>query len=405
VTASFGQSVDTGCDAETAHSIAVCVPSYNNAGTIGSVIEGALKYCRNIIAIDDGSNDATHRVLSSFPGITVIRFMKNRGKGAALDAAIKQAVAMGVTHIITMDGDGQHLAEDIPLFIDKIKLSPQTLWIGRRVIPCKGTSQPARSRIGRRFGNFWYRFITGIRIHDTQCGFRVYPARAISRIRIRGHRYEYEQDALIKAAWSGIPVSEVDIHLNYPGSVSHFRPVVDFLRISAVNSRAAFLRVIFPVLTFEAAGNTIREKIATVIKYELKAHTTPARAAFSLALGVFIGIFPIHGLQVFTLMALSLVMKLNRPLAFLGVCISSPPLLPFIIVAAVATGRMVVPDLSSGNDFSPALKTLFQGGAEFVVGSIILSVLAGIAVFLVAFPVFRKMNDSRKLGKTDITQS
>jgi glycosyltransferase involved in cell wall biosynthesis len=383
--------------------IAVCLPVYNNAGMVGDVVNGVLKHVSLVVAVDDGSNDATHRALTAIPKITVIRFLHNRGKGAAIKAGIEQAAAMGATHVITIDGDGQHLPEDIPLFIEKIKSDPGALWVGNRIIPSGGATPPARSRFGRRFGNFWYRFNTGIRIHDTQCGFRVYPVKRIRHLDIKGNRYEYEQDALIKAAWNGISVKEVDIHIKYQdgiSGVSHFRPVVDFLRIASVNSRAAFLRVVFPVLTFDVSGKTIRDKIQSVIKYELKAHAGPKQAAFSIAFGVFMGIFPIHGLQVALLMALSIPMKLNRPLAFLGVCVSSPPFLPFIIIAAVAIGKMLVPAMKASCSCHPVIKTILEGGLQFVIGSILLSVLAGIISYAVALPLFLRINKRRSVKQS-----
>jgi uncharacterized protein (DUF2062 family) len=144
----------------------------------------------------------------------------------------------------------------------------------------------------------------------------------------------------------------------------------------------------FPVLTFDVAGKTVVQKIRAIVKYELKAHSKPKQAAQSLGFGVFMGIFPIHGFQVATLMGLSTMMKLNRPLAFLGVCVSSPPLLPFIVMAALAAGRIIIPRNMLGTSFPPALQAVFQGGLEFIAGSVVLSVFSGLAVFIAAYPVF-----------------
>jgi len=381
------------------HRIAVCIPTYNNGRTIGAVAAAAAALCDTVIVVDDGSTDETRDMLTALGAINVIRFERNRGKGCALRAGMERAAQMGCTHVITLDADGQHMPEDIVLFIDRIRIEPDTLWIGNRVIPAGGAEAPARSKFGRKFGNFWYRFNTGIALHDTQCGFRAYPLTAIRALDVKGRRYEFEQDVLIKSAWSGVPVKEVDIHLKYQAGgerISHFRPFRDFLRISAVNAKAAFLRVAFPVMTFDARGKTLREKIGAMVRYELKAHATPKRAAFSLALGVFMGLFPIHGFQVATLMGLAVALRLNRPLAFLGVCISSPPLLPIIIIAALAVGRLCVPQRLIRTTLPPALQAVFQGGVEFVVGSVILAFLVSVIVFLTAYPLFVQMRRNRK---------
>jgi uncharacterized protein (DUF2062 family) len=380
--------------AATSIRIVAIIPTYNNAASIARVIADVRQYVPDIIAVNDGSTDATAQILGTIGRITLVAFDRNQGKGRALQAGFAQALALGFTHAITIDADGQHLTADIPLFIEKGHAERETLWIGSRSIPVDATLPPPRSRFGRRFGNFWYRFITGTILDDTQCGFRLYPLTMITSLTLKGARYEYEQEALIKAAWSGTPVRQIPIHLYYQEAgerVSHFRTVRDFLRISAVNSRAAFIRCIFPLSTMVVPGATVREKIAHLVKQELRAHATPKKAAFSLALGVFIGIFPIHGFQVLCLLGLTLLLRLNRPLAMLGVCISSPPLLPLIIIAAVEIGRMVLPAnlvMLSGHATGTAV---LQGATEFVVGSAILSIIAGVVTFLAAYPIFRSI--------------
>ena len=374
------------------------IATYNNAGTIAAVIDGAKEHCSQIIVVNDGSTDATAEILGNRNDIILLSFDSNRGKGCALRAGFEKACAMGFSHAITFDGDGQHMAQDIPRIKEKISQEPDTLWIGNRVVPAAGSEPPLRCRFGRTFGNFWYRFFTGIILHDTQCGFRAYPLYKIGEIKISGKRYEFEQDALIKAAWNGIHVKEFDIHINYQPDklrVSHFRPVRDFLRISMINSKAGFLRVAFPVATFDAPGKTLGAKIRFIVRYELRAHSTPKRAAASVALGVFLGIFPIHGFQVATLMGLAVLLRLNRVLAFLGVCVSSPPFMPVLIIAAVFVGRLVVPQSIIAQSDPSTFQKVMQGGIEFIIGSVILSVVTGISVYFILYPVFYNL---RKAG-------
>jgi uncharacterized protein (DUF2062 family) len=146
-------------------------------------------------------------------------------------------------------------------------------------------------------------------------------------------------------------------------------------------------------------GTNLGEKIRSIVRYELKAHTTPRRAASSVATGVFMGIFPIHGFQVVTLMGLSALLGLNRPLAFLGVCVSSPPFLPFIIIAAVAIGRVLLPGGLAAQSTSLTTQRLIQGGAEFIVGSIALSVISASVIFLVLYPVFSRLEKNSILRR------
>ncbi len=312
---------------------------------------------------------------------------------------LKRPNALGFTHAITLDADGQHYPSDIPVFLEKIADDPAALWIGSRVLVREETGEPARSAAGRRFGSFWYKFITGIDIRDTQCGFRAYPLSAALNLKCEGDRYEFEQELLVKAAWNGIPVKPVPVHLYYApqdAAVSHFRPVRDFLLIFRVNSRAVMIRLFVPMSIVTMPGATWPQKMAALLRHELQAHSTPKRAASSLSIGVCMGILPIYGFQVLTLVPLSIALRLNRPLAFLGVSISSLPFLPFIIAAAVAIGKLVVPRAWSAGFAHSRFAPLISGGIDWFFGSIILAFAAGGICWLVSYAAFKGMRKERK---------
>jgi glycosyltransferase involved in cell wall biosynthesis len=325
----------------------VVIPTYNNAGTIVSVINDVKKYCGDIVVVNDGSTDGTASLLRNVDNIGLISFDKNQGKGAALQAAFKYCNDKKFSHAITFDADGQHLGIDIPVLIDKINNEPETLWIGDRTITVKdGVEQPPRSRFGRRFGAFWFQFYTGVFIRDTQCGLRAYPLEAISTLECYSPRYEYEIEILISASWNNIAVKSVPVHLLYMTKeerVSHFRPFIDFMRISKVNSRAAMIRLFLPKNVRMVGELSIRAKLKAFVVHELKAHTTPKRAAASLAIGVLVGLSPFHGFHMLILIAASMLLKFNRPLSFLGVSISSAPLMPLCIIAAYYAGVISIP--------------------------------------------------------------
>lgn len=388
--------------------IVAIIPTYNNAATVGRVIAEAAQYIQNIIVVNDGSTDDTKNILTALAeknsNLIVVTFDTNRGKGSALAAGLAKAVELGYTNAITLDADGQHYPSDIPAFLDHIAQSPEKLYIGERVLAGAGSTQPLRSHAGAKFGAFWYKFITGLSITDTQCGFRAYPVASVLALDCKGTRYEFEQEVLIKAAWGGIPVEPVPIHLHYEPrekNVSHFRPVRDLLRISKVNSKAVLIKILVPFLIVDMPGATWKEKVVALFRHELSAHLTPKRAATSLSLGVFLGLFPIYGFQVITLLALSLLCRLNRPLAFLGVCISSPPFLPFIIALAVAIGKIVVPASWHAAVAHLRFSTLLAGGIDWFVGSIILSFACAGICWALSFPFFLQLNRRRELLERD----
>ena len=326
--------------------LVVIVPTYNNGRTLADVVRGIQVYITDVIVVDDGSTDDTAAVLSHLSGIETLATGRNRGKGNALAAGFSKAVELGYTHAITLDADGQHLTTDLPLFLKGVAEDAECLWIGRRVKPVDSTAQPALSRFGARFGAFWYHFNTGIQIADTQCGFRAYPLGPVLRLGCKTQGYEYELDVLIRAAWSKIPIRELDIHLFYQPvheRVSHFRPLRDFCRIGGINSKAAMTRIFFPWRFMDVPGKNLGEKIRNLIVAELKAHSSPPRAAAALSLGTCFALMPIHGFQVMALMGLCLAFRLNKALAMIGVSISSAPLLPFWIALSYVIGAAILP--------------------------------------------------------------
>ena len=374
------------------------IPTYNNAGTLASVISETNKYLQDIIVINDGSTDDTKNILQSIASsshkIILINFNKNTGKGSALRAGFEKAFELGFTNAITLDADGQHFADDIPAFLEKIGHDPEALWIGDRVLRAQGTGEPARAAAGRRFGAFWYKFITGIDIRDTQCGFRAYPLASVLPLKCTGERYEFEQEVLVKAAWSGMTVAPVPIHLFYAPKgrvVSHFRPVRDFLRIFKVNSKAVMIKIFVPFLILENPGTTWRQKVVALFKHEMQRNATPRQAAFSLTLGVFIGILPIYFFQVASLVVLSFFMRINRPLAFLGVSVSSAPFLPVLIPLAIATGRLFVPASWTAAFSHFHYNYLIKWGVDWFFGSFILAFVFGGICWAVSYPFFLRL--------------
>jgi glycosyltransferase involved in cell wall biosynthesis len=215
----------------------VIIPTYNNALTLSSVIEEVIQYISVIIVVNDGSTDSTKTILEGINGITVIDYFPNRGKGFAIRQGFKQAIKMGFRYCITIDSDGQHLASDIPVFLEKIQQSPDSLIVGSRLL--RQQNMPNGNTFANKFSNFWFRLQTGINMPDTQSGFRLYPLNKISKIRLLTNRYESELEMLVRSAWRGINVCDVPISVFYPPMdkrVSHFRPFWDFFRISILNT-------------------------------------------------------------------------------------------------------------------------------------------------------------------------
>ena len=121
----------------------VIIPTYNNQQTLLQVIDDVRQYTHCIIVVNDSSTDSTSNLLKDLDHKTqVISYKTNKGKGYALKTGFKKAIELGYTHAITLDSDGQHLAKDIPYFIQKIDTSPNSMIIGARKIRA---NQPKKS--------------------------------------------------------------------------------------------------------------------------------------------------------------------------------------------------------------------------------------------------------------------
>ena len=223
----------------------VIIPVYNNVGTINDVVQRTLRYCKDVIVVDDGSTDGSSDSLSKL-GAVVVRYERNRGKGYALKTGFKEAKARGFERAITIDADGQHFPEDIPVFAAQAKEHPDAMFVGRRNL--KMENMPGGNTFANKFSNFWFRLQTGVNLPDTQSGFRLYQLNRIGRLRFLTCRYEAELELLVFQCWKGVPMRPVGINVYYPPEgerVTHFRPFWDFFRISVLNTALCLLAIFY----------------------------------------------------------------------------------------------------------------------------------------------------------------
>ena len=240
--------------------VCVVIPSYDNGATVAGVARRALDECADVIVVDDGSTDDTGVQLSALlatlssvqppssvlqSSMTVVCHGRNLGKGRALQTGFEKALQMGFSYAITIDADGQHYPEDIPLFLEANRSHPGALIVGSRLM--EGAVQSKGSSFANRFSNFWFTVQTGRRLRDTQTGYRLYPLKRLKGLRLLTSRYEAELELLVFSSWAGIDIVSIDVRVYYPPRdlrVSHFRPVADFLRISLLNTVLCFLAVV-----------------------------------------------------------------------------------------------------------------------------------------------------------------
>jgi glycosyltransferase involved in cell wall biosynthesis len=217
--------------------VCVLVPTYNNAGTLATVLNNLLRYTRDIVVVNDGSTDVTEQILKEIPSVKVKAYYQNQGKGYALRTGFDFARSLGYDYAITIDSDGQHYADDLEAFTKVLDENPNAIIIGARNMD--QSSVPGKSSFGNKFSNFWFWVNTGIKRNDTQSGYRLYPLRSLEKISFFTKKFEFEIEVLVRSAWAGIDVIEVPVKVYYPEKekrVSHFRPFKDFSRISVLNT-------------------------------------------------------------------------------------------------------------------------------------------------------------------------
>ncbi|MFH1847749.1 MAG: glycosyltransferase family 2 protein [Candidatus Omnitrophota bacterium] len=214
--------------------VCVLIPAFNEHAAIGDTVKEARKLGLEVIVIDDGSTDGTKEV-SEASGASVIRFEKNRGKGAALKEGFKAAAAADYEGIIVMDGDGQHDPKEIPKFIKKAQDTDAAIIIGNRMSDPKG--MPFHRFITNLFMSAFLSLICGQKVPDSQCGYRLIKSAFLSKVNILSSNYEIESEMIIKAGRMGRKIESVPVESVYRGEKSRINPLKDTWRFFAMINR------------------------------------------------------------------------------------------------------------------------------------------------------------------------
>lgn len=374
--------------------VVVIIPTYNNAGTIAHVVRGVSGYSRHVWVVNDGSTDETADILRGFPEIKVITYPRNRGKGFALKTGLREATAQGFRYALTIDSDGQHFPDDIPVFIREIEKQPDTLLIGARDLT--SDNMPGKNTFANRFSNFWFRLETGIALQDTQSGYRMYPLQKLQNIRYFTTGYEFELEIMVRAAWRRVPVKNVAINVYYPPQaerVSHFRPFRDFSRISVLNS--VFVLIAFfgfwPLSFFR--GLT-RKNIRRFFRENITdSEDSNRKITFAIMLGLFMGIFPVWGYQMILAVVLAHFLRLNKVITLVFSNISIPPMIPFLLYGSYAMGGWLLGQPLTLQLHDVTFEVLKESLWQYLAGSVLLAVVCSLAGGVLAFlllTIFRK---------------
>jgi glycosyltransferase involved in cell wall biosynthesis len=224
----------------------VVIPSYNPGPGVLATVRAARAQWNPVWVVVDGSTDGTAAQLQALAaaddGLEVIVLPENRGKGAAVLAGITQAAALGFTHALTMDSDGQHPADLIPAFMAASMADPAAMVLGK---PVFGPEAPALRVNGRKVSNGWANLETlWMGIGDSLYGFRVYPIAPLLKI-MRANRFmrrfDFDPEAVVRLCWAGVRPLNLDAPVRYlsaaEGGVSHFKYLRDNTLLTWMHAR------------------------------------------------------------------------------------------------------------------------------------------------------------------------
>ncbi|MGM8932521.1 glycosyltransferase family 2 protein [Salinicola halophyticus] len=222
--------------------IAVLIPVYNHAEAIRQTVDRLRRLQLPIILVDDGSDAHCAAVLDTLAEagkVELVRLPVNRGKGAAVRAGLARAAERGLSHVLQVDADGQHEADDLPPFVEGVRADDETLRIG---YPRFDASVPRH--------RFYSRYIThslvwlatlSFALRDTMCGVKLYPVAAVNRLVAEhpcGNRMEFDSELPVRWVWQGGRVSNLPVRVRYPtDGVSHFKLWRDNVLLAAMHSR------------------------------------------------------------------------------------------------------------------------------------------------------------------------
>lgn len=224
----------------------VLIPSYNPGPKVIATVRAALAQWAPVWVVVDGSTDgSTERLLAlatEQTGLRIIVLPENRGKGSAVLAGLNEAEAAGYTHVLTMDSDGQHPADLIPVFMAASQARPAAMILGK---PVFAADAPALRVNGRKVSNGWANLETlWMGIGDSLYGFRVYPVGPLKRV-MRANRwmrrFDFDPEAVVRLCWAGVRPVNIAAPVRYfradEGGVSHFRYLRDNTLLTWMHTR------------------------------------------------------------------------------------------------------------------------------------------------------------------------
>ena len=205
----------------------VVIPAYHAEKTIGALVKSIKAQGFVVLVVDDGSRDHTASIASK-EGALVISHLRNQGKGLALRTGFDHALRHGFDGVVTLDSDGQHDPQEISKLIEEGERQHAGMTIGNRM--SNGISMPAPRRVTNRVMSAIVSRISGIRVPDSQSGFRMIRRELLSQVPLSATRFDIETELVLRAASRRWKIVSIPVRSIYQNERSHIQPLSDGLR-------------------------------------------------------------------------------------------------------------------------------------------------------------------------------
>jgi glycosyltransferase involved in cell wall biosynthesis len=224
-------------------SVVVVIPVFNHPATIGAMLSAVRSHHLPCVLVDDGSHAACASVLDhlsqTVPEVSLVRLPRNQGKGAAMMAGLRHAQALGYSHALQIDADGQHDCADIPRFVALAQQHPTAVVCG---CPVYDPSVPKLRFYARYLTHVWVWInCLSLAVRDSLCGFRVYPLQSVVAVinsTQLGQRMDFDPEVMVRLLWHGVRIINQPTRVTYPkNGVSHFRAWRDTAMIARMHAR------------------------------------------------------------------------------------------------------------------------------------------------------------------------
>lgn len=374
--------------------VLILILAYNLGPSLRELVEKTLGLHPAVMVVDGGSTDNAVETLQDLDVHRMVH-KPRQGKGTALIASAKRAAELGFTHILTIDPGVGHRPEDLLLFKIKIECHPGAIIIGKR--------DPV---LQRSFSNAWFALQTGCRKVDVKCGFRAYPLFLFKALDLKETRDAFEVEVLVKSAWAGLPLRNVDVAVNGKtgkgrGVIHHFREGLSLILLNLKTT----LRWLLPVghRQIKADPDAMPLSVLRPVKSLGRladSHMSGTRISVSAGMGMCLGTLPLIFCHRGAIHIIAAFFKLNPRVALATARLCGLPLVPAI---AFETGYY----LRHGHFLTEISLELFEAGwverlQEWFIGSIVMAPVAGIITAGVTFGALCTMRRGvKKLGFLD----